>query len=192
MKLQTCLLNAGQLFHCSFIRMAKLGVIAAVQPQNVPLDARWARQKLPDALQECMYPYRTLLENGVTCAGSSDSPAYIPNSLIGIHDVILQPDCLQGQSSYSEDHGCFQPNERVTFTQAIDMYTSEAAKTDFAEEFLGQLEIGYFANFVVLDTPQKRGKIVDISQNPEALLKTVVSQTWARGRKIYDVTISGQ
>ncbi|XP_077975453.1 putative amidohydrolase YtcJ [Styela clava] len=184
------IVHAQLLNHDLIKRMAKLGVIASLQPTNVPADARYSREKISPPLQKCMYPCRSLIDNGVKCAGSSDSPCLFPNTLLGIYDAIFQPDCVKGQGSFQlkeqvRGQRSFQQGEEVTFSQAVDMYTSDAAYVDFAENFIGRLEPGYYANFVLLETPVVNGEIVDLSKYPERLLNTQVVQTWVRGVRLY-------
>jgi len=67
------------------------GVIANIQPQFVPSDSRWAQEKLPDSLLPYAYAWKTLLREGVHCAGGSDAPIELPNPLVGLHCAIYRP-----------------------------------------------------------------------------------------------------
>jgi len=44
--------------------MRSLGVIANIQPQFVPTDARWIQDKLAPELMKYAYAWKTLLDNG--------------------------------------------------------------------------------------------------------------------------------
>ncbi len=48
-------------------QMKELGIVANIQPQFVPTDARWAAQVLPEELLNWSYPWRTLLHQGDLC-----------------------------------------------------------------------------------------------------------------------------
>ena len=44
--------------------MKARGVVANIQPQFVPTDARWLPEKLPPQLLTHAYAWKTLLDNG--------------------------------------------------------------------------------------------------------------------------------
>jgi predicted amidohydrolase YtcJ len=44
--------------------MKALGMVANIQPQFVPTDARWVEDFLPDQLMGCIYPWKTLTKAG--------------------------------------------------------------------------------------------------------------------------------
>ena len=44
--------------------MKSRGIIASIQPQFVPTDARWLEGLLPESLMEYAYVWRTLLKSG--------------------------------------------------------------------------------------------------------------------------------
>ena len=46
-------------------RMQALGVVANIQPQFVPTDARWLGGLLNDQLLTHAYPWKTLLDKGM-------------------------------------------------------------------------------------------------------------------------------
>lgn len=144
-------------------------------------DSGWIWKILPQDLGGCIYPWKTLLDNGVVCAGGSDSPVDFPDPLLGIYDAIFQPDRVRAKVQ-----GSFQDYECVTFSQAVDMYTADAVFTDYAEDKYGRLEPGFYANFAVLDVPDIEGEIIDLPHHPEALLETRVKETWVMGVKKFD------
>lgn len=60
----SCLLEQQVLRRDLLPRMKALGMIANVQPQFVPTDARWIDQFLPDDLMQLVYPWKTLTDAG--------------------------------------------------------------------------------------------------------------------------------
>jgi predicted amidohydrolase YtcJ len=66
----------------------------------------------------------------------------------------------------------------VTFEQAIAAYTRGAAYAGFAEDRIGALEPGKWADFVIVDR--------DVTKvNPQELARTEVLETWVGGKKVW-------
>lgn len=74
----------------------------------------------------------------------------------------------------------FRPEERLTFTEALQIYTSGAAFAAGEEDRIGLLQVGMKADFVVIDKP------VWIPDTMKDDLKTVdVLQVWVDGQRRY-------
>lgn len=72
-------------------RMRKQGVIANIQPPFVPTDTSWLHLRLPKPLLEYAYVWKTLMTEGIICAGGSDSPVENWNPFWGIYDAVFRP-----------------------------------------------------------------------------------------------------
>jgi hypothetical protein len=68
--------------------------------------------------------------------------------------------------------------ERLTLEQALSAYTRGAAYAGFAEDRIGALEPGKWADFILVDRDPAK---VD----PQALARTQVLETWVAGRKVW-------
>jgi hypothetical protein len=81
-------------------------------------------------------------------AGGSDSPIESFSPFRGMYDAIFRtahdanPDDLQD---------VFRPAERLTFDEALWLYTIGAAYAAHCEEVLGKVEVGYAADLVLVD-----------------------------------------
>ena len=116
--------------------------------------------------------YQTLIERGVFVAGGSDSPIETCSPLVGMFDAIyrrsrssaLPPaadvdsiSTAAGNSSHGKresfclDPLVFRAEECLSFSEALWLYTIGAAYAAGSEGFLGRLEVGYAADFVILD-----------------------------------------
>ncbi|CAM9595850.1 unnamed protein product [Discosporangium mesarthrocarpum] len=73
-------------------RMKRLGAIAAIQPSFVASDAPAVRSRLSPEIHKHCYPWKSLLQAGVVCAGSSDAPVETQNPLKGMYDAVFRPD----------------------------------------------------------------------------------------------------
>jgi predicted amidohydrolase YtcJ len=75
--------------------------------------------------------------------------------------------------------GGWSPSEHLTFAQALDAYTRGAAYAGFAEQKIGALEPGKYADFVIVDR--------DPTQvNAQELGRTQVLETWVGGKKVWE------
>lgn len=70
----------------------------------------------------------------------------------------------------------WRPEECLTFQEALCIYTQEGAYATNSEQFLGTLQKGFKADFVVIDSP-------DLDKNIDALLAAHVSEVWVEGKE---------
>ena len=64
-----------------------------IQPSFVPTDSRWAAQRIQQEAMEYSYCWKSMMEKGVICAGSSDAPVEIPNPFLGMFDAMARLSC---------------------------------------------------------------------------------------------------
>jgi predicted amidohydrolase YtcJ len=119
------------------------------------------------------YAWRTMLANNVPLAFGSDFPVESPNPVPGIAAAISREDG-QGQPP-----GGWMPEQKLTLEQALAAFTRGAAHAGFAEDRLGSLERGKYADFVLIDRDIFAGATAtDIRQ-------TKVLETWMAGQKVW-------
>ena len=104
-------------------------------------------------------------------AGGSDAPVESCSPLKGLFDAVFRP------TSHESHENVFQESERLTFGQALHMYTLGANYACKAEERRGALEPGFEADFVVVDK--------DLARQPELLKEARVLEVWVRGVRRY-------
>jgi hypothetical protein len=75
--------------------------------------------------------------------------------------------------------GGWFPEQRLTFGQALHAYTRGGAYAGFAEEKIGALDPGKWADFVIVD------RDVSTASVPE-LYRTQVLETWVAGKKEWE------
>jgi hypothetical protein len=96
-----------------------------------------------------IHPYRTLVDRGVLVCGGSDAPVTPLDPILGVHAAVNHP--LEDQ--------------RLTPTEALRMFTIDAARAGHADVERGSITPGKAADFVVLsDDPLAvpSGRIKDI------------------------------
>jgi predicted amidohydrolase YtcJ len=89
------------------------------------------------------WPLRTMFDNGVRVANSSDAPVIYPDWKQGIQGAVLRESKATGQVS--------GPEQRITLKEAIATYTINGAWLDHMENVKGSIEVGKLADFCVLD-----------------------------------------
>ena len=85
---------------------------------------------------------------------------------------------MQGQPP-----GGWLPAERVTLAQALDACTRGAAYAGFADDRIGSLEPGKWADFILVDRDPT-------TADPQSLARTQVLETWVAGKKVWARTPS--
>ena len=93
------------------------------------------------------YPIKSLLDKGVNVSSSTDVPAAAgaPTSVCGIIEVAVNDTCADKKVWQ------FNPDERVTVEQAIDIMTINGAKQLQIEDTRGSIEVGKYADFLFID-----------------------------------------
>ncbi len=117
-----------------------------------------------------LYRIKSFLKSGLVVAGSSDSPIVPDNPLIGIYAAVTR----QAQSGQQ-----ILPNECISASQALAMYTINAAYASCEENIKGSITQGKLADMVVLsDDPTK--------VPPEQIKDIKVEMTIIGGRVVWE------
>ena len=153
-------------------RLAPAGIIASMQPTHETSDRLMAEKRLGPNRLAGAYAWQSVLKTGAKLAFGTDFPVESPNPFPGLAAAISRQD-MNGQPP-----GGWIPSERLTFAEALDAYTRGAAYAGFAEDRIGALEPGKWADFILIDRdPTKVG--------PQALARTQVIETWVAGKKVW-------
>jgi hypothetical protein len=153
-------------------RLAPAGIIASMQPTHQTSDRLMAQERLgPDRLKGA-YAWQSVLKSGARLAFGTDFPVESPNPFPGLSAAISRQD-INGQPP-----GGWIPSERLTFEQALAAYTRGAAYAGFAEQKIGSLEPGKWADFILVDRDPTK---VDA----QTLARTKVLETWVAGKKVW-------
>ncbi|MFL6829248.1 MAG: amidohydrolase [Sphingomicrobium sp.] len=154
-------------------RLAPAGIIASMQPTHQTSDRLMAEKRLGPNRLVGAYAWRTVLKSGAKFAFGSDFPVESPNPFPGLSAAISRQD-VNG-----EPPGGWLPSERLTLEQALDAFTRGATYAGFAEDRIGALEPGKWADFILIDRDPTR---VDA----QSLARTQVLQTWVAGKKVWE------
>ncbi len=153
-------------------RFARIGIVASVQPIHATSDRTMAESRLDPPRLEGAYAWASLLRAGARLAFGSDFPVEPANPWMGIHAAVTRQDA-DGQPP-----GGWRPGEVLTREQALAGFTRWAAWAGLADDRVGSLEPGRWADFVLLDR--------DPFAVPAPELREVtVLETWLAGRRVF-------
>jgi predicted amidohydrolase YtcJ len=163
----------AQIVDCADLpRIGRAHIIASMQPTHETSDWQMAEKRMGVARLRCSYAWQSMLRTGAKLAFGTDFPVESPNPFPGLAAGISRQD-MNGQP-----RGGWFPNERLSFEQALSAYTRGAAYAGFAEEKIGALEPGKWADFIIVDRdPTKTDR--------QQLAGTEVLETWIAGKKAW-------
>jgi predicted amidohydrolase YtcJ len=113
---------------------------------------------------------RTYFENGIIFGGSSDFPVVPCSPLMGMYAAVTR---------IGADGNVWNERERLTPAQALIMWTKNSAYFSHDDDVMGSIEVGNFADYVLLDTP-----ILEVE--PEKIKETKVIRTVVGGKTVYE------
>ncbi|MFM7204502.1 MAG: amidohydrolase [Myxococcota bacterium] len=157
-------------------RFAALGAYANAQmlwayPDPYITDLTWP--VIGEQRSENLYPFGALVEAGATLVAGSDWSVSTMNPWEAIEVAVSR------QDPYESGGEVLTPQHTVERLTAIRAYTSEGAKATRTEATLGTLEVGKWADFIVLDRNPFEIPVVELSD-------VQVLQTWLDGQVVYD------
>jgi len=154
--------------HCSVLnprlieRMKRLGLIASVQPHFTFSDF-WVVNRVGEDRARWVYPFKTLMKEGLIVTSGSDCPVEPIDPLFGVWAAVTR-------ESFAE--------ESLTVEEALKTYTLNAAYASFDENKKGTIEVGKFADVTVLSD--------DLLNIPAEEIKSVkVEMTIVDGKIVY-------
>ena len=140
-----------QLLHPDdFLRFARLGIVASMQPLHATSDMLIAERYWGERCRGA-YAWKSLLDAGAVLAFGSDCPVEPNNPLAGIHAAVTR---RRADGSPGPDG--WRPGQRLSVEQAVWGYTRGAANAAGWEDESGSVEAGKRADLTVLDADAPR------------------------------------
>ena len=147
-------------------------VIPSVQPTHATSDMYWAAERLGKERVKGAYAYKQLLaENGWLPLGT-DFPVEQINPMLTFYAATLRKDAKDFPK------GGFAMENALSPEQALRGMTIWAAKANFEEKEKGSLEVGKFADFVILENDIMKA-------TGQQILNNKVLNTFLNGEKVY-------
>lgn len=138
-----------------------------IDPKGVERDLGMDRIQL-------MWPFRRMLDAGVTLAFGTDSPVVDVNPFNGLYNAVTRQSAFDGKPE-----GGWVPMEKVTIYEAVSAYTYGAACAANRSHETGTLTPGKYADICVLDHNI-------FEEKPESILETSCVFTMVNGRVVYE------
>lgn len=120
--------------------------------------------------QEWLYPMKGLLQNGIPLAAGSDAPVATVNPWIGM---------VSACTRFTKSGQVISSIEQLNRLEALELYTTNAAKAMGWETRCGMLRPEYDANFILLKTNP-------LTCSLDELKDIHISQTWIHGKLVYE------
>jgi predicted amidohydrolase YtcJ len=153
-------------------RFKTIGIIPSMQPTHATSDKNMAEQRIGHQRMEGAYAWRTFLQQGSRIACGSDFPVEAPNPFFGIHAAVTR------QDAGGNPIAGWYPEQEMSLKEAFRCFTLDAAYASHQEKSLGSLEVGKYADFIVVDQDM-------FKMSPYDIYKIGVLQTWVAGRPVY-------
>ncbi|MCF8298133.1 MAG: amidohydrolase [Saprospiraceae bacterium] len=155
-----------------FDKYGKYNIIPSIQSTHATSDMYWAESRVGPKRIKGAYAYQQLLQQNGWLPNGSDFPIESINPLFGFYAGVSRKD----QSGYPENG--FQAENDLTREQALKAMTIWAAKSCFEENEKGSIEVGKFADFVILEKDL-------MTEAENELFKIKVLETYLGGEKVY-------
>ncbi len=155
-----------------FERFKALKLIASVQPTHATSDMYWAEERVGTERIKGAYAWQRFYDLGIPMALGSDFPVELPDPLLGFYAAVSRQD-TQGWP----ENGWYA-DQKLSREQALYGFTLGAAYAAFQEDKVGSIEVGKFADFVVLSQ-----NIMEIPV--EQIPNTEIKATYLNGEPVY-------
>ncbi|MFY4774584.1 amidohydrolase [Metabacillus sp. RGM 3146] len=165
----------AQILRTDLIKRAKkLPIILDIQPGFTASDFPWVIERLGEDRMTSSFAWKTLLEEGIICAGGSDAPIEPLNPFLGIHAAVTR------KSIHTPEQEGYYMQEALSAFEAIQLYTIGSARAVHKEASRGLIKEDYEADFTIIDRDPFR-----ISS--DELKKTMVVMTVIDGQIVFQL-----
>ncbi|KAH9862770.1 hypothetical protein J1614_010863 [Plenodomus biglobosus] len=157
-------------------RMLEIGIIPSIQPTHATSDMGYAESRLGEQrTKDEAYRMRTLLP--LRPILGSDFPVEPASIFEGMYAATTRRSPRTGLDPSGGKAGWY-PEETITLEDALKGFTVNPAYGAFLEGKAGVIDVGAYADWVVLDKPLE-------SMTFEDLRKVTVRETWVGGKRVY-------
>lgn len=159
--------------------MLQIGIIPSIQPTHATSDMGYAESRLGEQrTRDEAYRMRSLLSLAPILG--SDFPVEPASIFEGMYAATTRRSPRTGLDPSGGKAGWY-PEETISLEDALKGFTINPAYGAFLEGKAGIIEVGAYADWVVLDEPLE-------SMDLEALRTAKVKETWVGGKRVYKRT----
>jgi len=148
-------------------------IIPSVQPTHATSDMYWAGDRIGKQRLKGAYAYKQLLNQNGWLPLGTDFPVQDINPMYTFYAAVERKD-LKGFPANG-----FQPENAISRIEALRGMTVWAAKANFEDKEKGSIEVGKYADFVILNKDIMK---IDGADLP----KVKVLKTYVNGEKVYE------
>jgi hypothetical protein len=147
-------------------------ILPSVQPTHATSDMYWAEDRIGEKRMKGAYAFKELLNQYGKIALGTDFPVEQVNPFLTFYAATVRKDIR----NFPE--GGFQMENVLTREETLKGMTIWAAYANFEEQEKGSIEVGKFADFVILNQ-----NIMEVEGTK--IPKTTVIGTFINGEKVY-------
>jgi len=147
-------------------------ILPSVQPTHATSDMYWAENRIGKKRMKGAYAFKDLLNKYGKIALGTDFPVEQVNPFLTFYAATIRKDL----DNYPENG--FQMENALSREETLKGMTIWAAYSNFEEDEKGSIEVGKFADFVILNQD-----IMTVEGNN--IPKTEAESTYLKGKKVY-------
>lgn len=165
--------------HASVIRddqikkLVNLGIVACVQPHFIISDW-WVVKRLGVERCKWVYPFKKMIDGGVNMSVGTDCPVEILNPWETVYSAVTRG-AYENIELYE-----LSKDQKLGLTEALYYYTYGSAYAMYEEDNYGSLEVGKYADFIVVDKDP-------FSVEDKELKNIKILETYVGGKKVYNI-----
>ena len=148
-------------------------IVPSVQPTHATSDMYWAEDRLGKDRVKGAYAYKQLLQQNGWIALGTDFPVEQINPMLTFYAATVRKDA----NDFPKNG--YQMENALTTQETLKGMTIWGAKANFEEKEKGSLEVGKFADFVIMENDLMNADAKQILQNK-------VIKTYVNGEKVYE------
>jgi predicted amidohydrolase YtcJ len=148
--------SRSHVMHGSFMseealnRMQRMGVLVDVQPGWLHFDVPALKRVFGLENMRYFFPLRSYIDRGIIVAGGSDHMiGYDKNTAVNAFNPFFN--MWASITRRTREGEVIYPQEKISRQEALRMWTIWAAYLQFGEKTRGSIELGKFADLVVID-----------------------------------------
>ena len=131
-------------------------IIPSMQPSHSTTDMRWMKSRIGDYRINRISRWKTFVDANIPIAGGSDWPIEDGEPLYEYYSAVTR------QNHNGWPKGGWQPQEKLDRINALKMFTTWAAYSEFADHRRGMIKEGFDADLTIFSDDILKCKVADI------------------------------